>query len=118
MCCSQTPLRNWPLGRNWPSRISAYTLSTRPGPSSRVSEYWVSDYRVPELPMEAAESHEPSESDRVQRLQRQLRAMSAVNRQLHAQLEGGAVRLPGAAAAGGRGALTVRRATEGSVWLG
>jgi hypothetical protein len=67
--------------------------------------------------MEAAEPHEASESARMQRLHRQLRAMSAVNRQLHAQLEGGAVRLPGASAAGGRGALTVRRATEGSVWL-
>jgi hypothetical protein len=67
--------------------------------------------------MEAADSHRPSESEHVQRLQRQLRAMSAVNRQLHAQLEGGAVRLPGTTAAGGRGALTVRRATEGSVWL-
>jgi len=67
--------------------------------------------------MEAVDSHEPTESERMQRLQRQLRALSAVNRQLHAQLEGPAVRLPGTTAAGGRAALSVRRATEGTVWL-
>ena len=67
--------------------------------------------------MEAVESHEPTESERLQRLLRQLRALSAVNRQLHAQLEGGAVRLPGTTASGERAALSVRRATEGTVWL-
>jgi hypothetical protein len=63
--------------------------------------------------MEAAtpESQEPD------RLQRQLRALSAVNRQLHAQLEGGTVRLAGTSANGERGALTVRRAAEGGAWL-
>src|SRR4051794_30168776 len=72
--------------------------------------------------MEAVESHEPSEpratepSD-VGRLQRQLRALSSVNKQLHAQLEGGTVRLAGTSASGARGALTVRRAAEGGAWL-
>src|SRR4051794_14245638 len=72
--------------------------------------------------MEAVESHEPSEpratepSD-VGRLQRQLRALSSVNKQLHAQLEGGTVRLAGTSASGARGSLTVRRAAEGGAWL-
>jgi hypothetical protein len=51
------------------------------------------------------------------RLRRQLRALSSVNRQLHAQLEGGTVRLAGMSANGERGSLTVRRATEGAAWL-
>jgi hypothetical protein len=50
-------------------------------------------------------------------MQRRLRALSAVNRQLHAQLEGGTVRLAGSSANGERGALTVRRASEGGAWL-
>jgi len=62
----------------------------------------------------AAESHESLDQDR---MQRRLRALSAVNRQLHAQLEGGTVRLAGTSASGARGSLTVRRATEGSAWL-
>jgi hypothetical protein len=52
-----------------------------------------------------------------QRLRRQLRALSLVNRQLHAQLEGGTVRLSGGAANGARNALTVRRTAEGGAWL-
>jgi hypothetical protein len=75
--------------------------------------------------MEPAESPESQEAHAAarpdpadpQRLQRQLRALSAVNRQLHAQLEGGTVRLAGTSASGARGSLTVRRATEGAAWL-
>jgi hypothetical protein len=65
-----------------------------------------------------------------QRLKRHLRAMSAVNRQLQAQLDGGTVRMVGApgASAGDdllastgagstRRALTIRRAPAGSGWL-
>gem|GEM_PF-3619836 len=41
-----------------------------------------------------------------------------MNRQLHAQLEGGTVRLSGNTANGAtRGALTVRRTAEGGAWL-
>ena len=57
------------------------------------------------------------ESQELQRLRRQLRALSLVNRQLHAQLEGGTVRLSGSASNGTRGALTVRRTAEGGAWL-
>ena len=75
--------------------------------------------------MDAAASQSPSnagsngspESQERQRLIRQLRALSLVNRQLHAQLEGGTVRLSGAAANGARGAITVRRTAEGGAWL-
>jgi hypothetical protein len=65
-------------------------------------------------PMDAAETEE------LQRLRRQLRAQSAVNRQLHAQLDGGTVRVAGTGRGAGesaRGALTVRRVTEGGPWL-
>jgi hypothetical protein len=66
----------------------------------------------------------------VERLRRHLRAMSAVNRQLHAQLEGGTVRLAEGSGAshddplgrtdgGGVGAtaMGIRRASVGSTWL-
>jgi len=68
---------------------------------------------------ESPEAHAAARPDRAdpERLQRQLRALSAVNRQLHAQLEGGTVRLAGTSASGARGSLTVRRATEGAAWL-
>ena len=79
--------------------------------------------------MDAAESYEPTDAgedvgedvgesvQELQRLRRQLRALSLVNRQLHAQLEGGVVRLTGAATTEARGALTVRRTAEGGAWL-
>ncbi len=65
-----------------------------------------------------------------EQLKRHLRAMSAVNRQLQAQLEGGMVRgtgasgvlagddlLASAGADGRRTALTIRRTSTGSAWL-
>ena len=63
-----------------------------------------------------------AETEELQRLRRQLRAQSAVNRQLHAQLDGGStlrVTAPGREtdAGGGRSALTVRRVAEGGLWL-
>jgi hypothetical protein len=70
-----------------------------------------------------------AETEELQRLRRQLRAQSAVNRQLHAQLDGGTVRVAasgrgaGEPAAGegetdsARSALTVRRVTEGGPWI-
>jgi hypothetical protein len=74
--------------------------------------------------MDAAETAD------VERLRRHLRAMSAVNRQLHAQLEGGTVRLAEGAGAsqdeplgqgdgldGGIASITVRRASVASAWL-
>src|SRR6476469_5451357 len=74
--------------------------------------------------MDAAESPE------TERLRRHLRAVSAVNRQLHAQLEGGTVRLAEGAGAsqddplgtpegldGGLASITVRRANVASAWL-
>src|SRR4029079_14036889 len=74
------------------------------------------------LEMDAAESEESREAQEpaqeLERLRRQLRALSLVNRQLHTQLEGGVVRLTGAATNAARGALTVRRTAEGGAWLG
>jgi hypothetical protein len=67
--------------------------------------------------MDATEPQEPAESEELSRLRRQLRALALVNRQLHAQLDGGTVRLSGAASNGARGALTVRRTAEGGAWL-
>ena len=61
-----------------------------------------------------------AETDELARLRRELRAQSAVNRQLHAQLDGGSLRVSssrGAAANGARSALTVRRVAEGGAWL-
>jgi hypothetical protein len=71
-----------------------------------------------------------AETPDVERLRRHLRAMSAVNRQLHAQLEGGTVRLAEGAGAsqddplgtpegldGGIASITVRRASVASAWL-
>jgi hypothetical protein len=71
-----------------------------------------------------------AETPDVERLRRHLRAMGAVNRQLHAQLEGGTVRLAEGAGApqddplatpdgldGGMAAITVRRASVASAWL-
>jgi hypothetical protein len=68
---------------------------------------------------ESPSSHPAAPRDRAdrERVQRQLRALSAVNRQLHAQLEGGTVRLAGTSATGERGSLTGRRASEGGAWL-
>ena len=69
--------------------------------------------------MDAAETD--ADSGELQRLRRQLRAQSAVNRQLHAQLDGGSVRIAssgrGAGSDGASKALTVRRVTEGGSWL-
>jgi hypothetical protein len=69
--------------------------------------------------MDAAETD--ADSGELQRLRRQLRAQSAVNRQLHAQLDGGGVRVTssgrGAGSDGASKALTVRRVTEGGAWL-
>ena len=68
--------------------------------------------------MDAAETDDTS--DELRRLRRQLRAQSAVNRQLHAQLDGGSVRVASSGRAGAEGAskaLTVRRVTEGGSWL-
>jgi hypothetical protein len=65
----------------------------------------------------AASQSSSNESQERERLIRQLRAQSLVNRQLHAQLEGGTVRLSGAASNGARGAITVRRTAEGGAWL-
>jgi hypothetical protein len=71
--------------------------------------------------MEAAEPQDTPESGQdsgqLERLRRRLRALSLVNRQLHTQLEGGVVRLTGAATNAARGALTVRRTAEGGAWL-
>jgi hypothetical protein len=74
--------------------------------------------------MDAAETPE------AERLRRHLRAVSAVNRQLHAQLEGGTVRLAEGAGASqddplgtpegldsGLASITVRRAGVASAWL-
>jgi hypothetical protein len=69
-----------------------------------------------------------SPQDETERLRRHLRALSAVNRQLHAQLEGGAPRVvdPGRARddilagddAGARTSmLSIRRASSGSEWI-
>jgi hypothetical protein len=60
-----------------------------------------------------------AENEQLDRLRRQLRAQSAVNRQLHAQLDGGTVRVDGSgrSANSGRGALTMPRTTEGGAWL-
>lgn len=70
-----------------------------------------------------------SPEDETERLRRHLRALSAVNRQLHAQLEGGAPRVvdPGRARddilagvddAGARiSMLSIRRASSGSEWI-
>jgi hypothetical protein len=63
----------------------------------------------------APESQLPE--SQLQRLRRQLRALSLVNRQLHAQLEGGTIRVSGNSSNGTRGALTVRRTAEGGAWL-
>src|SRR4051794_29258810 len=71
--------------------------------------------------MTAADAQDPPASrdadSEMERLRRQLRALSLVNRQLHTQLEGGVVRLTGAATSAARGALTVRRTAEGGAWL-
>jgi hypothetical protein len=60
-----------------------------------------------------------AENEQIDRLRRQLRAQSAVNRQLHAQLDGGTVRVDGSGRAGNssRGALSMPRTTEGGAWL-
>jgi hypothetical protein len=71
-----------------------------------------------------------AETPDVEQLRRHLRAMSAVNRQLHAQLEGGTVRLADGAGArqddplgmpdvldGGIASIAVRRASVASAWL-
>ena len=59
-----------------------------------------------------------TESQELERLRRELRALALVNRQLHAQLEGGTMRVVGANTNGtSRGALTVRRTAEGGAWL-
>src|SRR4051812_26181986 len=68
--------------------------------------------------MDAAETGD--ERAELQRLRRQLRAQSVVNRQLYAQLDGGGVRVAAGAAtsaAGTRKSLTVPRVTEGGSWL-
>jgi hypothetical protein len=60
--------------------------------------------------------HDVRETDR---LRRHVRALSAVNRQLQAQIDGGAVRFVSAGGAGdatGAG-LRVRRVPDGSMWL-
>ena len=60
-----------------------------------------------------------ADTDELARLRRQLRAQSAVNRQLHAQIEGGSLRVASGrgGADGARTALTVRRVAEGGAWL-
>ena len=61
-----------------------------------------------------------SDSGELDRLRRQLRAQSAVNRQLHAQLDGGSVRIAASgrpAGDGDRKALSVRRVSEGASWV-
>jgi hypothetical protein len=64
---------------------------------------------------------ETMESEGLQRLRRQLRAQSAVNRQLHAQLEGGTVRVAASGLSDGPNgtgsALTQRRVAPGGSWL-
>jgi len=68
--------------------------------------------------MDAADTD--ADSGELGRLRRQLRAQSAVNRQLHAQLDGGSVRVASSRGAGSEGAaatLNLRRVTEGSSWL-
>jgi hypothetical protein len=78
--------------------------------------------------MNAAENPTPSGDDpkelaeelanELDRLRRQLRAQSVVNRQLYAQLEGGSVRVATAGSAeGARKSLNVPRVTEGGSWL-
>ena len=73
--------------------------------------------------MDAAETSRESGADpgELDRLRRQLRAQSVVNRQLYAQLDGSGVRVASSAGAsggvGGRKALTVPRVTEGGSWL-
>ena len=72
--------------------------------------------------MDAAETDSESThgSEEVRRLRRQLRAQSAVNRQLHAQLDGGSMRVASSRGGGSDGAgatLNLRRVTEGSSWL-
>jgi hypothetical protein len=66
--------------------------------------------------MGAAETDESGELDR---LRRQLRAQSVVNRQLYAQLESGGVRVAAGASSqdGARKSLNVPRVTEGGSWL-
>jgi hypothetical protein len=70
--------------------------------------------------MDAAEAA-PAESEELQRLRRQLRAQSAVNRQLHAQIESGTVRVAASGLSDGLdgtgGALTQRRVELGGSWL-
>jgi hypothetical protein len=61
-----------------------------------------------------------ADSGELERLRRQVRAQSAVNRQLHAQLDGGSVRVASRLGAGSDGAgttLNLRRVTEGGTWL-
>jgi hypothetical protein len=68
--------------------------------------------------MDAAESD--AASGELQRLRRQLRAQSAVNRQLYAQLDGGGVRLSSRRGAGSGGAgttLNFRGVAAGGSWL-
>ena len=64
---------------------------------------------------------ETVESEELHRLRRQLRAQSAVNRQLHAQLESGTVRVAASGMTDGTdgsgGALTQRRVESGGAWL-
>ena len=70
--------------------------------------------------MDTAESATAG-SGELQRLRRQLRAQSAVNRQLHAQLESGTVRVAASGltdgANGSGSALTQRRVEPGGSWL-
>jgi len=66
--------------------------------------------------MDAADTD--ADSGELGRLRRQLRAQSAVNRQLHAQLDGGSVRVASSRGSEGAAAtLNLRRVTEGSSWL-
>jgi hypothetical protein len=60
--------------------------------------------------------HDVSDTDR---LRRHVRALSAVNRQLQAQIDGGAVRFvtTGGTGDGLGGGLRVRRVPDGSMWL-
>ncbi len=71
--------------------------------------------------MDAAESSADTGADpeELDRLRRQLRAQSVVNRQLYAQLDGSGVRVSSTAATGEgtRKSLTVPRVTEGGSWL-
>lgn len=68
--------------------------------------------------MDAADTD--ADSGELDRLRRQLRAQSVVNRQLYAQLDGGNVRVAGSGAGsaeGTRKSLTVPRITEAGSWL-